>query len=289
MQTNLAISTAFAAISGLVFFLVGRAVSRRQVSQEVRLARDAFVLFWHSLAAISVFGALINLTATSTGDFHLVLSVDLLIILVLCASLWGLLFYLVFLFTNSRRWAWPLGLGYLLYYGLLTYVILRNQPIGIHPVGPDDWNTQLDYLCGGTAATTDCVQKDPLYGAVFSFLIGPQILAALAYLTFYFRVDEPIQKRRVLIVSLSILGWWGSSIPAGFNPGLAHDTTWQIVSRLIGLAAAGLIYYAYTGLKPKEPRRSRIDAGDSPTAVDAAGQPEAPKLVPAGSAAKGGL
>jgi uncharacterized membrane protein HdeD (DUF308 family) len=75
-------------------------------------------------------------------------------------------------------------------------------------------------------------------------LFVPQILGGLAYFTLYFRVPEVTQKYRILLVSWSIIIWFLSPFVA-FAGGLAQQDWWQVVSRLIGLAAALTILMAY--------------------------------------------
>ena len=66
------------------------------------------------------------------------------------------------------------------------------------------------------------------------------------------KVDQQVQRRRILLVSLSILLWFGSSL-VGTALQASQTRAWSLVSRAIGLAAAATIYYAYRGLKPDQP------------------------------------
>ena len=96
----------------------------------------------------------------------------------------------------------------------------------------------------------DPIESGPVYWAAILLLILPPFLAAGGYLSLYWKVDQPVQKRRILLVSLSILVWFGTALA---GTGASESDVWRIVSRLIGLAAAATILYAYTGLKPSEP------------------------------------
>jgi hypothetical protein len=75
-------------------------------------------------------------------------------------------------------------------------------------------------------------------------VIAPQILATLAYFSLYFRLQDRAQKYRVLLVSISILVWFGSPVLA-FGLGVSQLPWWMWVSRLLTLAAVVVIYWAY--------------------------------------------
>jgi hypothetical protein len=84
----------------------------------------------------------------------------------------------------------------------------------------------------------------PLFLLILLLLVVPQILAGLAYFTLYFRVQDATQRYRILLVSWSIVIWFGSALVASFA-GLSNYDWWQIVNRLIGLAATLTILTAY--------------------------------------------
>jgi hypothetical protein len=153
-------------------------------------------------------------------------------ILLICIALWGLLYYLVYLFTGSQRFLIPLTIFYILYYVLLVYYITASDPARVEITR---WRTQLVYAHPVTGS---------LFTVVLVLLVFPQILAALAYFALFFRVREATQRYRILLVSWCIILWFGSAFVASVT-GLSQEDWWQIVSRLIGLGAALGILFAY--------------------------------------------
>jgi hypothetical protein len=245
-----AASMALSLASAGVFLLVARAVRSRPVSQESQRARTAFVTWWAILAGVSVAGLVLALPGATTDlTLYLVLLVGLLGLL--CVGLWGLLFYLLYLFTSRRDLAIPLALGYVLYFVFLAAVILNAHPTGFEQT---ETGKQLVY--------EHPIKESPLYWPVVLLLTGPPLAAAVGYLSLYWKVDQQVQKRRILMVSGSIIVWFGSSL-VGTSLGVSEDPTWSLVSRTISLLAALTIYYAYRGLKPGEPQ------SDTPSAKPA--------------------
>ena len=248
------VSVALSLASAAMFFLVARTVWSRPVSQESQRARNAFVLWWGILGAITLVGIVLqvpDLPLTVTGY----LAFTVVALGLICVGLWGLLYYLLFLFTNRRALALPLALGYIVYFAFLTAFILSGDPTSIEQT---KWGPQLEY--------ENQVDSGPIYWAAILLLILPPFLAAAGYLSLYWRVDNPVQKRRILMVSISILVWFGSSLVTS-GAGASESDVGQFASRLIGLAAATTIYYAYRGLKPAKPHpqaASAPEGGDMP-------------------------
>jgi len=234
VQTTLLLSTLFALVAASIYAYVGWRLSRRVVSSsEAKLAWQSFTVWWYSLAATTLIGGLLNLFgAFGVTILPLFVTATYINLLVLCLALWGLLYYLIYLFTGNSQFLVPLAIFYILYYVLLVYYITASVPESINV---DRWSAALDY-------------RSPLTGPFFVFLIVllllPQVVGGFAYFTLYFRVTEVTQKYRVLLVSWSIIIWFLSPLVA-LAGGLAEQDWWQLVSRLIGLVAALTILMAY--------------------------------------------
>ncbi|MEA3191137.1 MAG: hypothetical protein QOD77_1719 [Thermoplasmata archaeon] len=227
-------------LSGGFFALVGWTIHRRPVSSEVVAARDAFVLWWVLLGVLSVLGVALNVAVVlGLRDLALLTTLLLALLLLLCAAFWSLLCYLLYLYLNTNRLRWILAVAYTILFFGLAYFVLYQQPIGVEETR---WGFKFDYARepSGPAALV----------AGLLFLV-PVLLGAAGYLSLYRKVDNPVLRRRILIVGCSILVWFGSSLPATSDRDLGENETWQLASRLIGLAATAAIYYAYVGLKPK--------------------------------------
>lgn len=199
-----------------------------------RLAWSAFRVWWLGLGFATALGALRTLLAQAAVDsLPVYVWLGQATTLVLCVALWGLLYYLLYLYTGNRYWAWPLGIFYgLVFLGFTAYNLLVLRPIGIT-------------LETGSAAIQYQVEPPRIYNLIIALLIlAPQLLAALAYFSLFFRLKERAQKYRVLLVSLSILVWFGSPLIA-LALGLSDLPWWALASRMLGFTAVLVIYWAY--------------------------------------------
>lgn len=227
--------------SAVLFLVVGRTVQRRPASPEARQARGAFALWWYGLGGLTVVGLLLSLPARLDLTVYLVFTV--LLLGVLCAALAGLVHYLIFLYTSKHQALGYVSAGYGVIFLLFLELIRESGPSGVRAgrFGP-----QVTYA--------HQVTSGPLYLAVVILLLVPPIAAALAYLSLYWKVREPVLKRRILIVSTSIALWFGSSL-IGLGQSAENPPAWWVLtSKAIALAAAGAILYAYLGLPPPAPR-----------------------------------
>ena len=236
------ISTLFSIVSATIYGYVAARLRQRTVSDpDARLAWQLFGIWWYCLAATTLVSGILHLL----GAFNILsltpfVAFTYINILLICIALWGLLYYLIYLFTGSRRFMVPLTIFYIIYYILLVYLITASDPVRVEMTR---WAVQLVYA-------------HPLTGPFFSLalvlLVFPQILAALTYFTLFFRMREATQRYRILLVSWCIILWFGSAFAASVA-GLSREDWWQIVSRLIGLGAAIGILFAY--FPPKIIRR----------------------------------
>ncbi len=234
LQPTLLISALFALAGAGIYGFVGWRLARRVVSSpEAQRAWRLFTVWWFGLAATTLVGSLLSLAgAFGLTSLPLLVALTYLNLLLICVALWGLLYYLIYLFTGSSRWFVPLTAFYIAYYILLVYYITVSDPSRVQ-VGR--WSVTVGY---GSPVTR------PFSLVVLLLLVLPQIIGSLAYFTLYFRVREATQKYRILLVSWSIILWFGSAFAASVS-GLAQRDWWQIASRFIGLAAALTIFIAY--------------------------------------------
>ena len=234
IQSTLLLSTLFAVAAASIYAYVGWRLSRRVVaSLQARIAWQSFTVWWYGLAVTTLIGGLLNLLgALGLTILPLFVSATYINLLVICIALWGLLYYLIYLFTGNSRVLVPLAIFYIIYYVLLVYYITASNPESIS-VGR--WRTTLSY---------HNILTGPLFVILIVLLLLPQIIGGFVYFTLYFRVREVTQKYRILLVSWSIIIWFLSPFVAIVG-GLAQQDWWQLASRLIGLAAALTILMAY--------------------------------------------
>jgi hypothetical protein len=234
IRSTLLLSALFALVAASIYAYVGWRLSKRIVSSsEARLAWQSFTVWWYGLAVTTLIGAFQNLFgAVGLTIVSLFITATYINLLTICVALWGLLYYLIYLFTGNSRLLVPLAIFYIIYYVLLVYYITASIPESINI---DRWRTTLAYQASLTG---------PFFVVLIVLLLLPQIIGGFAYFTLYFRVTETTQKYRILLVSWSIIIWFLSPL-AALAGGLAEQDWWQLVSRLIGLAAALTILIAY--------------------------------------------
>jgi hypothetical protein len=233
-QLTLLFSTLFALVSAGIYYYVAWRLSKRVVSSsEARTAWQSFTIWWYGLAATTLTSGFLNmLGVVGLTSLPLFVTATYINILTICIALWGLLYYLIYLFTGNSRSRVPLGIFYIIYYFMLVYYITNSIP---SEVSVSRWNTTLTYRVP---------QTGPFFVLLIVLLLLPQIIGGFAYFTLYFRVTDITQKYRILLVSGSIIVWFLSPY-AALAGGLTQHDWWQLASRFIGLAATLTILMAY--------------------------------------------
>ena len=236
-QPTLLFGATLSALSAGIYYYVGRSLSQRRVAApDARLAWNLFVVWWYALASSTLVGAVLSLLgAFRITELSLFITLTEFNLLAICVGLYGLMYYLLYLFTGNRRLLVPLTLFYIAYYILLVYYVQSRVPVGVN-VGR--WNAALEYQNPNSG---------PFFLIVLLLLVFPQILGSLAYFTLYFQVKTATQKYRILLVSWSIIIWFLSAFLASIA-GIGQQDWWQVTSRLISLAAALTILLAYEPL-----------------------------------------
>ena len=234
IQPTLFFGATLAALSAGVYFYVGRVLlQRRPSSPETGTAWMMFVVWWFALSATTLSGAILSLLgALEIAGLPLYTTITLMNVLATCVALYGLMFYLLYLFTGNRRLFTPLTIFYVAYYTLIVYYVLASEPVR---VTVNRWGAGLEY---------QNEIRGPLFLIALFLLVFPQILGSLAYFTLFFQVRTVTQKYRILLVSWSIIVWFLSSFLASIS-GLSGQDWWQVVSRLIALTASLIILLAY--------------------------------------------
>lgn len=236
VESSLLLGTLLSVLNGGAFTYVGRVVGKRKLGGEEGRANNAFVTWWYTLGGLSFVGAGFSVAA-ALGYTDLALHVTLLhvALLVLFIGLWGLGYYLAFLFTGNRAWFSILGVFYSAYYVFLVYLVIRAVP---NRVIVNRYNVELGY-------EREISETLPFVSLLLLLLIVPQIIGALAYFSLLFRVRAPMQRYRIGMVAGTFLAWFGSSILAGVLDLSDTTTWWQPVSQGISVVAALFILLAY--------------------------------------------
>ena len=234
IQPTLLFGAVLALLSAGIYFYIGRVLShRQQTSSGAGMAWLMFITWWYALALATLAGGTLSLLAAfGIIGLPLFITVTILNLLMTCTALFGLMFYLLYLYTGKISLIWPVGIFYFFYYGFLVYFVEASDPIG---VTVNRWNASLQY---------QNVFRGPLVLLLLVLLLFPQIFGSMAYFMLFFQVKAKTQKYRILLVSWSIIIWFLTSFLAGIS-GFSQQDWWQVTSRLIGLAAALTILFAY--------------------------------------------
>jgi hypothetical protein len=235
MSSNTLLAQLIVLATGIVCLFIAVKLGKRKLTDRgERIAWTAFRIWWFALGlniVLSSFNTWLAVQTTLALNFHI--SVLLISTLTLCIALWGLVFYLVYLYSGNPRLALPLGVFYgLVFISVVGYLLLVLRPNG---VAVENGSVTLRYA-------SDAPELTVLIIALFILL--PQILGALAYFSLYFRLKDRDQRYRVLLVSLSILIWFCSPFIA-LAFGIAMHPWWSVASSLLGLIAVVVIYWAY--------------------------------------------
>lgn len=234
IQPTLLFGALLSMVCGSIYFYVGQVLSRRRSdSPDSRLAWRLFVVWWYALAATTFSGALLSLLgAFGILGVALFTTITILNLLATCVALYGLVFYLLYLFTGNRKILAPLSIFYIAYYGFLVYYVLASKPVS---VAVQPWRTALVY---------QSQLRGPIFSVALLLLLLPPIIGGLVYFMLYFQVKLATQRYRILLVSWSIILWFLSVLFVSVA-GLSDESWWQVISRLIGLVAALAIMFAY--------------------------------------------
>lgn len=231
--TALLVSALLSLAAAAVYGYVGWRLSRRHVEGPSRLASSLFSTWWACIALVTGGGALVRLgVVTGVVDFPLYLTWTYLSLLVLCLSLWALLYYLAYLLTGSRRAFVPITAFYVLLFAWFVYLVTAAHPQGVEVQG----------------ARIAPIYEQPIEGTpvalALAAILGPHLVASVGYFRLFFKVEGRTQRYRIGLVAATIFAWFLSSALASATQASRSDW-WLLASALIGLAASLVILAAY--------------------------------------------
>lgn len=219
--------------SALAYGYVGMRLARTPATADDRSALRSFGLWWGGLALLSLLGAMQSiLWLAGFREPAIHVAFTYMAVAPLCVTVWGLFYYLAYLFSGSRRirvWA---GLFYGFVYVVFVVLIALSEPIG---VSAGTWDVTIEYAAEVPAAAALLL---------LALLVLPVLGGAVAYGSLFFRVKEPMQRYRIAVVSLALALWFIGPLGAQVT-GVAQSEGWAIASRIIGFLAAVAILLAY--------------------------------------------
>ena len=185
---------------------------------------EAFALFWFGVAVVNALQALLEVVAlVRDPGLALAFAVWNTRIVLALVSFAGLVYYLMYLYTGRAT-----SRSVIIVFYALTFLLMQAWLIGARPIGTDVQGWRVDLTFEGPTRT-------PLYGAVVLMFFVPPLVAAGAYLWFMRVVDDPAQRRRVRLLSASLVVYFAGLTLGYLNPGWAW---WGLLENVLGLAAA---------------------------------------------------
>lgn len=235
-------------VSATLYLWVARVVLDRDLQGEAKRANALFGVWWLGLALVFLISPVFSLSTRVFGFRDLAFAVTLLniILVLIIAAVWGLVYYLVYLYTGNPRTFWPVAAFYgALAFGFL-YLIAWLEPNGFNESG------RLTYA-------RDQLSGAPAIAVGLSFSL-PVVLAALAYGSLYFRVSTPEARYRIALISGAFLlqfGWSATSSALQLSRRYPNSFTLSLVGSTIAIAAAIAILFAF---RPPRAWRERLAA-----------------------------
>ena len=213
--------------ASLVYGYVGYRLYRRQVSSDARLASTQFALWWGGLGvSTAVGGAELALAAVGVLSFPLALTLYLVVVLVDCAFLWGLVGFLLFVYTGKYHLL-ELTAFYAWFYVTLLYYVLTQVPSSVAVVAG---SVDLRYSAPPIAA---------LEGVLVLGLIGPELVCGILYFSLLRRTDDPARRYRIWLVGGGILLWFAIDVfvPSSTLPWTLAKAVIQVIPGIMSLFA----------------------------------------------------
>ena len=227
VAATLILGSTLTLLAGLLYAAAGVRFARR-----ARLAGHAvalYSLFWFGLAFFGLTDGAWSL-AVPLADPPLAVGVAILHLktLVGAAAFLGLVHYLLYVYTGSRRILAPLVAFYAVVYAVVAWSYVVAQPVGQEARA---WRSGLVYANPGTAWDV----------AASLLLFVPPLLAAIAYAGLLRHAGEPAQRRRVVATSLAFAAFFGGLL-VGW---LLEPAWWPPVEKALAIATAALVLWAH--------------------------------------------
>lgn len=196
-----------------------------------RVALSSFAIFWLGLGTYGLFDSSWTL-ASLLGASSLPFAVTVLHVKVaaISAGFGGLVAYLVRVYSGSTPIVYSVGGYYAIVFALLEWHYVRRAPTGQH-LGT--WGAALDYASASV---------EPWWTFLLMMLLVPPMIAAIMYGSLLRVTHEPAQRRRIVIVTVSLVLFLAPSL---LSWSFGHWFWWGIAEKLLsGLAAAAMLHVA---------------------------------------------
>jgi len=239
-----------ALVTGIVYAYVARLILARHPSADARVANYAFATWWAGFGAVEfLLSAYQFPVSLGYRDVAVITTVLYLLFILISAAIWGLVYYLVYLYTGSSRAFWPVTV----FYGALAVGLVYL----ISWIDISGFDAQGNIVCRESAVSCNTLLPPWVSILLGLALSAPIVAAAIAYGTLYFRTTERTQRFRIGVVAGSFFLWFGWSTVSSLigistrasklqqegDPSLQH--TLALVNATIALVVPVLIVLAY--------------------------------------------
>lgn len=229
-SSTLLVSGAIQLVTAASFFYAGRTISRETRTTH-RGAMRAFVTWWSGVGTYLLLeGVLTIVAATATVPLAILVGSRYLGYVAIAAGLWGLTYYVLFLWTGRAALRWPLAALFTLLVISLIGILAANRPIG---VDVERWLVLLRF---------ETPVRGPFYTATLAGFALPPILASIGYLSLWRRATTRHQRYRIALVSLSIILYLGSGLVVRLG---TNDWLMFVNLTVVGLGTAFAVLFAY--------------------------------------------
>lgn len=203
MDVWVPIQAAIQLVSAGLYFWVARTVLDRSVEGDARRANALFATWWVALGIVYLLLPALSVLPRTLGHRDLALATTLMnaLFTLIAVAVWGLVYYLVYLYTGTPRWFWPITGFYVALAFSLLYLIAWLDPNGFDAAG------RLTF-------TKEGLDVGPSIALSLAFS-GPVLLSALGYGSLYFQAREPAARYRIALVSGAFLAQFGWSLASG--------------------------------------------------------------------------
>jgi hypothetical protein len=245
MEPTLVVDALAAFATAALLARVGVVLVEKRARRDAGGALAAFAAWWFAVALLLVvYGVMHAAAGLGWEDLTTYLALVYVSIPLTCAGLGALLYYLLYVFTGSRRLVAPLAAAYGALLLWILYYFTASGPMG---VDAQPWSMRFVYA------------NDPggfPLAATVALMIGPHVLATAWYMLLFFRVEDKTARYRIALVTGALLTWFMSTLFAS-EMHVVQDSTLGLASRVLGLAAAIAVLLAYS---PPAWVRRRLDA-----------------------------
>lgn len=229
---NLLFTAGGSIAAAVVFGLIAARAQKRHSTEAARRAGQAYAVWWSAAAAMAMTDGLRVLTGlASEPSAAIYIALVFVKILATAVAIWGLSYYVFYLWSGRPHWGWPLA-GFAVLHALVFGALTAGR-LPAH-VETHAWSTRL--------VLEDAAAFDlgPLGPALF--FLPPLVLAA-AYLGLWRRLDR-IQRRRVLGVTGSVFVFFLAAA-VQFNPVISANDPWFMVFPAVTYFTAGLLGWVF--------------------------------------------